>query len=215
MIKYSMLWVINSDINLPCHLPFNEKWKLREGGREDKVLWQRTPEYKHIIFLKFRGLRLFWHLLHINWWEGCLSPFLYCVSNHIPETRGKKRGSPKQRKEGENGRWKKPMMEREGESKWWGKAKSKREERRAGKGSRLSFWCLWLCFFLVKVFQRPAMTLNTPNCQKQLITQCWLNGWIVCVCVHLGCNRSDRDRSSSSIALLRDWTDFILCNELG
>lgn len=43
---------------------------------------------------------------------------------------------------------------------------SKRQERRAGKGSRLSFWCLWLCFFLVKVFQGPAMTLHTPMCYK-------------------------------------------------
>lgn len=37
MIKYSMLWVINSIINLPCHLPVNEKWKLRECGKRNNV----------------------------------------------------------------------------------------------------------------------------------------------------------------------------------
>lgn len=37
MIKYSMLWVINSNINLPCHLPVNENWKLREGESEENV----------------------------------------------------------------------------------------------------------------------------------------------------------------------------------
>lgn len=37
MIKYGMQWVINSNINLPRQLPVDEKWKLREGKRWEKV----------------------------------------------------------------------------------------------------------------------------------------------------------------------------------
>lgn len=38
MIKYRVEWVINGNINLPCHLPVNEKWKLREDERVEKVM---------------------------------------------------------------------------------------------------------------------------------------------------------------------------------
>lgn len=42
MIKNSMLWVINSNINLPDHLLVNEKWKLREGETVRKVTGYNT-----------------------------------------------------------------------------------------------------------------------------------------------------------------------------
>ena len=57
MIKYSMLWVINSDINLPCQLPVNEKWKLREGEGVEKVTREGALGYMGAMWV-FRRLEI-------------------------------------------------------------------------------------------------------------------------------------------------------------
>lgn len=87
----------------------------------------------------------------------------------------------KQRRQDGNGNERKAMMERGKAGREAGRCKKRRKEGR--KGKQVEFLMLAIMVLPGQVFQRPAMTLNAPNCQKQPITQCWLNGSIVCVYV--------------------------------
>lgn len=79
----------------------------------------------------------------------------------------------------------------------------KKRTKEGRKGKQVKLLMLATIFLPGQVFQSLVMTWNTPNCQKQPITQCGLNDSMVCVHVWiLGFIKSDRGKSSRSI-----WTE--------
>lgn len=135
MIKYSMLWMINSSINLSCHLPVNEKWEVERGWKcgeshrvSDDIIWPSTSH-------------------SLMWRPFLVVLFFLCVCVFIITTvRQRGRGRKPKSTEGkrENGRWKKED-DGEWESKWWGKAKWK--EKKGGQ-EREAGWAFDACDYV-------------------------------------------------------------------
>lgn len=101
MIKYTMLRVINSSINLPCHLPVHEKWKLRKGERAEKLRGHKDIWAQFSGFHRLEISSTFTSHSLVGRFPFFPSLFVLLITSVRQQA---ERGSPKQRREGENGR---------------------------------------------------------------------------------------------------------------
>lgn len=85
MIKYSVRRVINSNINLPRHRLNNEKWKLRETKRGEKVAAEQREDIRAQYSLESPA----WTVASSKSPVGRLP--LSCASNRSRKTMGRQR----------------------------------------------------------------------------------------------------------------------------